>query len=313
MNTRVLLGLASLAAFVPGVARATVAKPAVHWVPAASGNYTPASRTRLSLMIIHKAEGTASGAAQWFENPASKVSAHYSVAHDGTIFQSVADKDIAWHAGNWDVNTRSIGVEHGGYTANDDVSETQYRRSAQLIAALCLAHKIPIDRRHIIGHSEVPDPNHAGQFGGADHHTDPGKHWNWSHYMSLVKQFAQTAPKPKPKPPAPRPTDSASFAGATGNMALVAGQPTRVTIAYRNTGSSTWEPATTFVDEASHRTGFRAPISQKTGPTQTGTFVFDVNVRAGAKHHASILEQLELVHGGKVVASSVVGVKFEVQ
>ena len=27
----------------------------------------------------------------------------------------VAEQDIAWHAGNWDYNTRAIGIEHEGY------------------------------------------------------------------------------------------------------------------------------------------------------------------------------------------------------
>lgn len=36
---------------------------------------------------------------------------------------------------------------------------------------------MPIDRRHVIGHDEVPDPDGTG-VGGSHHHTDPGKRWN---------------------------------------------------------------------------------------------------------------------------------------
>ena len=38
---------------------------------------------------------------------------------------------------------------------------------------------IPIDRRHIIGHYQVPDPNDPLQGGGIDNHTDPGQYWKW--------------------------------------------------------------------------------------------------------------------------------------
>ena len=37
---------------------------------------------------------------------------------------------------------------------------------------------VPMDRTHVIGHSEVPDPNNPGLYGGSDHHTDPGPNWD---------------------------------------------------------------------------------------------------------------------------------------
>jgi hypothetical protein len=55
------------------------------------------------------------------------------------------------------------------------------------VAQLASKYAIPVDRAHIIGHDEVPDPNHPGLHGGADHHTDPGSCWNWDYYLSLVR------------------------------------------------------------------------------------------------------------------------------
>src|SRR3546814_17201741 len=49
--------------------------------------------------------------------PAAKVSAHYVVDEDGTVYRLVAEERRAWHAGvsAWrgarDVNSRSIGIE----------------------------------------------------------------------------------------------------------------------------------------------------------------------------------------------------------
>jgi len=41
-------------------------------------------------------------------------------ASDGEITQIVQVKNIAWHAGVWDYNKRSIGVEHEVTLANPD-------------------------------------------------------------------------------------------------------------------------------------------------------------------------------------------------
>src|SRR5262249_10310747 len=49
---------------------------------------------------------------------------------------------------------------------------------------------------HVIGHYQVPDPNHPGQFGGESHHGDPGPYWNWTNYMSLARTYAQSLPSP---------------------------------------------------------------------------------------------------------------------
>ena len=44
------------------------------------------------------------------------VSWNYSLrSTDGHIAQHVKAKDVAWHAGNWYVNAKSIGLEHEGF------------------------------------------------------------------------------------------------------------------------------------------------------------------------------------------------------
>jgi N-acetyl-anhydromuramyl-L-alanine amidase AmpD len=67
-----------------------------------------------------------------------------------------------------------------------------YRSSAALTRYLCLKYEIPMDRVHIIGHNEVPDPKNSDRLGGVDGHTDPGPHWNWSYFMQLVTQGTDT-------------------------------------------------------------------------------------------------------------------------
>ena len=115
-------------------------------------------------------------------------SAHYTVSKQGAIGQSVKEEDIAWHAGWWKTNKASIGIEHAGYL-NDPFwfTEDMYRASARLSAYPSKRYKIPLDRKHIIGHHEVPGCSGAG--GGVSCHTDPGNNWKWGKYMDLIKSF----------------------------------------------------------------------------------------------------------------------------
>lgn len=102
-------------------------------------------------------------------------------------------EDIAWHAGWWKTNTRSIGIEHAGYVDNpNSFTPEMYRASAQLSAYLCRRFGIPVDHRHIIGHDQVPGC--SGEGGGADCHTDPGSHWDWTRYLPLVRRYMEARP-----------------------------------------------------------------------------------------------------------------------
>ena len=159
-------------------------------------NYTTANRpysNPINKIVIHVTQGSWASAINWFANPLSEFSAHYVVrSADGLVSQSVLEKDIAWHAGNWSYNQTSIGIEHEAYFDNPSwFTDVMFRSSAQLTAYLANKYQIPIDRDHIIGHNEVPDPYNPGQYGGASHHVYcPGPNWWWDLYMSYVNQYA---------------------------------------------------------------------------------------------------------------------------
>jgi hypothetical protein len=111
----------------------------------------------------------------------------------------VPDWRVAWHAGNGYVNAHSIGIEHEGYVGVPGIyTDAEYRASAQLVAQLVARYRITLDRGHIIGHYQVPDPSHPGQFGGFSHHTDPGKTWNWTRYMAYVADYLHGVTPPPP-------------------------------------------------------------------------------------------------------------------
>jgi N-acetyl-anhydromuramyl-L-alanine amidase AmpD len=169
------------------------------WVPASPTNYTVADRPHdypINMIVIHDIEGDAPSAIRVFQTPYYGGSAHYVVNYNGSITQMVREKDIAWHAGNWDYNTRAIGIEHAGYACCSYYTRDEYQASAQLAASICSRYGVPMDRAHVIGHSEVPDPNNRGLFGGEDHHTDPGPYWNWGYYMYYAQIYAGRLPSP---------------------------------------------------------------------------------------------------------------------
>jgi hypothetical protein len=163
--------------------------PAV-WRPAHRGNYTNAHRgpAKIDLIVIHVAQGSYSGTINWFQDPRANASAHYVVSRGGKVAQCVRNEDIAWHAGYWRTNAKSIGIEHAGYIGNRrSFTRRMYRSSARLSASLSRRFNIPVNRRHIIGHNQVPGC--PGPGGGVSCHRDPGRHWNWTRYMRLIRRY----------------------------------------------------------------------------------------------------------------------------
>jgi N-acetylmuramoyl-L-alanine amidase len=92
----------------------------------------------------------------------AKVSAHYTIDEDGTVYAHVPEARRAWHAGqSWwagasDINSRSIGIElvNPGH-------EFGYRAfpQPQTAALITLCHGIllryPIPSARVLGHSDV--------------------------------------------------------------------------------------------------------------------------------------------------------------
>lgn len=83
-------------------------------------------------IVIHYTATLASArnnAIYFSRNERQGSSAHYFV--DGItdeIYQSVAEGDTAWHAGNWLMNCRSVGIEV--VSAGEDYSEVEVGKLA---------------------------------------------------------------------------------------------------------------------------------------------------------------------------------------
>ncbi|MDX3854499.1 N-acetylmuramoyl-L-alanine amidase [Streptomyces sp. AK02-01A] len=177
---------------------------ACEWIPAPYaefgeddyGNHDKADRPvsqAIDYIVIHDTEASWAGTITMIQDPAY-VSWNYTLrSSDGHVAQHVAAKDVAWHAGNWYVNSKSVGLEHEGFLAAPDAwfTEAMYRSSARLVKYLARKHGVPLDRQHILGHDTVPGTTTALI---PDMHTDPGPYWDWAHYFELLgKPFRATS------------------------------------------------------------------------------------------------------------------------
>jgi N-acetylmuramoyl-L-alanine amidase len=144
-----------------------------------SPNHDPRPRgAKVDILLLHYTGMESAGAAlERMCDPAAKVSAHYMIDEDGTVYRLVDEKQRAWHAGvsSWrgdaDVNGRSVGVElvnPGHEFGYRKFAEVQMTRLEQLGAEIVLRHSIPA--ANVLGHSDV----------APDRKQDPGELFDWA-------------------------------------------------------------------------------------------------------------------------------------
>lgn len=151
--------------------------PAVWRPQQVNGYYTPANRPndiRISRVTIHYTAGESFPVIF-----APGGSTHYGIARDGRIDQYVREKDIAWADGVWPSNQISLSIEHQGFGRPSDWTDAMLDASARLVGNWVKKYKIPADRQHILGHSQVNTQK-----------SDPGPYFPWDRYMALVRKYA---------------------------------------------------------------------------------------------------------------------------
>jgi N-acetyl-anhydromuramyl-L-alanine amidase AmpD len=169
--------------FVPAAYRQNSAEPGDY------GNYDlatrPADGLDVRFVVVHDTEVSYAGTIAIFQNPLNYVSAHYVTrSSDGQVTQMVPTMDVAWQAGNWWINTHSVGIENEGFALDPSYfTDHLYGSLARLTRYTAKRYGIPLDREHIIGHDQVPGPTAAFQAGM---HWDPGTYFDWAHFMALL-------------------------------------------------------------------------------------------------------------------------------
>ena len=128
-----------------------------------SPNHDTRGGVAVDILVLHYT-GMKSGAAALSRlcDPAAKVSAHYTIDEDGTVYAMVPEEMRAWHAGVscWagarDINARSIGIElvnPGHEFGYRPFPEAQIAAVIELAADIVARHAIPAWR--VLGHSDV--------------------------------------------------------------------------------------------------------------------------------------------------------------
>lgn len=120
-------------------------------------NFNESSSRRYEYVVVHTTGSeNIEGVISWFNNPNSNASAHYLVDRDGKIFQTVDEKNVAWHVKpvkGLGYNTRSIGIEMASMP--NGTTREQEDAAAQLIVKECETYGITKD--HVVGHVQL-DP-----------------------------------------------------------------------------------------------------------------------------------------------------------
>jgi len=145
-------------------------------LPSPNRDLRPADMPIDTLVLHYTGMQTGQAAIDRLRDPAAKVSSHYVVETDGTIFRLVPEALRAAHAGvsHWRGNTalngRSIGIEivNPGH-------EWGYRPFPALqMAAVCelcleILGRHPIPPQNVVGHSDI----------APDRKQDPGEYFDW--------------------------------------------------------------------------------------------------------------------------------------
>ncbi|HUO03092.1 MAG TPA: N-acetylmuramoyl-L-alanine amidase [Rhizomicrobium sp.] len=143
-----------------------------------SPNFDSRGGAPIDILVLHYT-GMQSGAAALSRlcDPAAKVSAHYMIDEDGTVYALVPEEMRAWHAGVscWagarDINARSIGIElvnPGHEFGYRPFPAAQIASLTELAKGIVSRHPIPAWR--VLGHSDI----------AAMRKDDPGELFPWA-------------------------------------------------------------------------------------------------------------------------------------
>lgn len=148
----------------------------LHEAPSLNQDHRPPG-TQVDMLLLHyTGMQTGQAAIDRLRDPAARVSSHYVVEEDGTVWRLVPEDRRAFHAGisfwrgHRALNDRTVGVEivNPGH-------EWGYRPfpAAQMAAVTSLCQGIlsrhPIPARNVVGHSDV----------APDRKQDPGELFDW--------------------------------------------------------------------------------------------------------------------------------------
>lgn len=144
--------------------------------PSPNHDARPEGRAPDMIVLHYTGMRTGEEALERLCDPAAKVSAHYVIDEDGTIYSLVPEDRRAWHAGisvwegETDINDCSIGIElvnPGHEFGYRDFTETQMQALEGLAGEIVTRYAIAPSR--VVGHSDVAPMRKE----------DPGELFDW--------------------------------------------------------------------------------------------------------------------------------------
>ena len=144
------------------------------------------------VIVHHTTDETAAEALRTLTNPMLKVSAHYLIARNGTIYQLVDERSRAWHAGEsyWgggsDLNSSSLGVELDN-NGKEPFAEEQIKALLALLGDVKRRYDLPAT--NFLGHADVAPRRKV----------DPSRHFPWK--VLAEHGFGLWCEPPFPAPP----------------------------------------------------------------------------------------------------------------
>ena len=125
-------------------------------------NYDKRNNKQISFLILHyTALPSIEDSIKYLCDKRNKVSCHYIISQNGKIYNLVNEKYRAWHAGQsaWllekDLNSASIGIELDFSTNNNNNRFSTLLINSLISLLKYLKKKYKIDKRNILGHSDV--------------------------------------------------------------------------------------------------------------------------------------------------------------
>lgn len=129
-------------------------------------------KSDVDMIVLHSVAMSLDDAVEQFKK--FRVSCHYMIDEDGSIWQLTSQTKVAWHAGisKWrgmeDINSRSIGIEICSSSLGQDPFSLEQQKSVfKLLRYLVKRYKIKPE--NIVGHSDIAPMRKA----------DPGKAFFW--------------------------------------------------------------------------------------------------------------------------------------
>lgn len=135
------------------------------WVTSPHFNARPEGVVVDTIVLHHTAGATTRSCVRWFQNPDSRVSAHYVIGKDGSIIQMVNTFFRAWHAGasrdtegRENANNYSVGIEIVNVGNGTDPYPEAQVRAVRLLCGALARYRYRGQLKQIISHEYIAVP-----------------------------------------------------------------------------------------------------------------------------------------------------------